>query len=125
MKLLTLVLATATDAILNKDCLDQDKAALCADDCTEVFLVCLAACGSDNNCIMQCSRDSVDCTELCPCYDNCPNGCPCTYANDYCSTTEETCHLQNEQQIVECDEDAYVKFWVLFRQFFKQLNVLN
>ena len=65
MKFLNFVLATGIDAILNKDCLDQDKAALCGDDCTEVFLVCLADCGSDNSCIMQCSRDSVDCTELC------------------------------------------------------------
>ena len=45
-------------AVLNPDCLDQEKAQECGDDCTEVFLDCLVACGSDNNCIMQCSRDS-------------------------------------------------------------------
>ena len=75
---------------------------------------------------MQCSRDSgrvielckiskfclVDCTEVCPCYDNCPNGCPCKYESDYCSTTEETCHLENADEIKRCDNSGkcYSKF---------------
>ena len=52
------LLFSVCQAVLNPDCLDQEKAQTCADDCTEVFLDCLVACGSDNNCIMQCSRDS-------------------------------------------------------------------
>ena len=55
------------------------------------------------------SKFLVDCTELCPCYDNCPNGCPCTYESNYCSTTEETCQLQNAEEIKACDDDAFVK----------------
>ena len=69
-----------------------------------------------NAAVIQVSLDSkiflivlVDCTELCPCYDNCPNGCPCTYESNYCSTTEETCQLQNAEEIKACDDDAFVK----------------
>ena len=46
----------------------------------------LDTCGSDSECIMGCSRDSLDCNERCPCYDACPNGCPCPHSSGYCPT---------------------------------------
>ena len=30
-------------------------------------------------CMRQCSRDFGVCSDNCPCYTNCYNGCPCTY----------------------------------------------
>ena len=57
----------------------------------------LDTCGSDSECIMGCSRDSLDCNERCPCYDACPNGCPCPHSSGYCPTQVCFYNLSSEK----------------------------
>ena len=59
---------------------------------------------------MGCSRDSIDCNERCPCYDGCPNGCPCPFASGYCPTQDESCLADNQESIVACDDAAWEEF---------------
>ena len=33
----------------------------------------------EKDCMRQCSRDFGVCSDDCPCYANCYNGCPCSY----------------------------------------------
>ena len=70
---------------LNPNCPDLDIAETCEFDCEGVHLQCLAGCANqDSSCISKCTRDFADCIDVCPCYTNCPNGCPCPTFSDYC-----------------------------------------
>ena len=42
----------------------------------------------DPVCLSSCSRDFVSCTSDCPCNENCFDGCPCSFQNEYCSSNE-------------------------------------
>ena len=37
-------------------------------------------------------RDYLEQLEKCPCYDSCTDGCPCSYASDYCQGVNDV-HL--------------------------------
>lgn len=65
----------------------------CENDCQDVNLNCIVACGGDAGCISECTRDFTYCLDRCPCYQNCYNGCPCSYETDYC---RDPCHAANE-----------------------------
>ena len=70
---------------LNPNCPDLDIAETCEVDCEVVHLQCLTSCeNQDSSCISKCTRDFAACVDVCPCYTDCPNGCPCPSSSDYC-----------------------------------------
>ena len=70
---------------LNPNCSDLDIAEKCEVDCEVVHLQCLTSCeNQDSSCISKCTRDFAACVDICPCYTDCPNGCPCPSQSDYC-----------------------------------------
>ena len=96
---------------MNPNCADNDKlckkrgskqnpvqvkilaAQECENDCQDINLTCIVACGGDAGCISECTRDFTYCLDRCPCYQNCYNGCPCSYETEYC---RDPCHAENE-----------------------------
>ena len=70
---------------LNPNCPDLDIAETCEVDCEIDHLQCLTSCeNQDSSCISTCTRDFAACVDICPCYTDCPNGCPCPSLSDYC-----------------------------------------
>ena len=74
-------------------------------------------CGSDSECIMGCSRDSLDCNERCPCYDACPNGCPCPHSSGYCPTQVQPTQIK--------PLDLREKLWFELQHDFEQIQLLS
>lgn len=73
-------------AATNENCTDTELEARCVADCEEAFTECIIDCGeNDPVCVSECSRQSVQCMTLCPCHDNCFDGCPCSFQSQYCS----------------------------------------
>ena len=50
-------------------------------------------------------REYVKCENNCPCYDNCFDGCPCSYETEYCDIPDE-CKVdeKNTAEFGKCDQ---------------------
>ena len=58
-----------------------------------------------NNNIRILIREHLNCENNCPCYDNCFDGCPCSYETEYCEIPDE-CKIdeQNTSEFGKCDQ---------------------
>ena len=50
-------------------------------------------------------REYLKCENNCPCYDNCYDGCPCSYETEYCEIPDE-CKVDetNTAEFGKCDQ---------------------
>ena len=78
----------------------------CENDCQDLNLNCIVACGGDAGCISECTRDFTYCLDRCPCYQNCYSGCPCSYETEYC---RDPCHAANEDHYKQCRDQQRVQ----------------
>ena len=54
---------------------DIDLAVKCIDFCDVDLLQCRNQCHGDSYCLVGCTKQAIDCFNLCPCFAECPNGC--------------------------------------------------
>jgi len=82
----------------NPACPTENAAINCENDCISANVECIQNCNGSQDCMRQCSRDFGVCSDDCPCYANCYNGCPCSYESEYC----EACESRFEDEHVIC-----------------------
>ena len=61
------------------DCLENhgDVSRECVQPCLDDSYKCSLNCAGDAACIQTCKNNEEFCKSNCPCYEKCPNGCPC------------------------------------------------
>ena len=79
-KLILIVCAYADEP--NADCRDVEIGLVCRSDCEDLCITCIKTCYGDEgfediDCERSCIVDLLSCEEHCPCFAECPNGCPC------------------------------------------------
>ena len=91
-----------------------DESEACRDHCSADTQICLNACQDDNeDCREDCREHNRVCVSRCPCYAECPNGCPCPiYAEtpNFCPVglPDPWCTAKNEDEIEECLSKLYL-----------------
>ena len=63
----------------------------CLDSVEETYVRCLLDCDHETDCLAECVREYEENKKVCPCEENCPNGCPCPQYD--CTQTESTTQL--------------------------------
>jgi len=72
MKTTLFLFSTCTSQL----CPEEVNKKICLDGCAQELLACLSQC-DDEECAGLCSRAEIECSNDCPCEENCPFGCPC------------------------------------------------
>jgi len=91
--------------IPDEDCLEAhgDISQNCRNDCTNSAYRCTVMCDNDPNCIHNCRLDENICVSRCPCYPECPLGCPCPgWCNDEPNKCEVIWGDANKQCTADC-----------------------
>ena len=81
----------------NDQCENLDEALLCSSDCKTNLGKCFLG-----------NRESVTCTDRCPCNTDCFEGCPCDYDSFYCPSE---CKSANSDQFNACVHRAQNVFY--------------
>ena len=103
----------------NENCviLWEEEIEQCRDHCSASTQQCLVACEGDESCRAVCYDNNARCVGQCPCYDECPNGCPCPVFDDFpefCPTPivpPGTCTENNKDEIEKCINYCYDNNW--------------
>ena len=104
------------------DCLEdfEDLSQDCRNSCTNKAYRCTLNCDNDSACIHDCRLDENICVSRCPCYPECPLGCPCPgwcggeSPSDKCEAIwgneaqacDSDCRIQRDQCITACNGDS-------------------
>ena len=59
-----------------------DEMDACRTHCTTEAYQCITNCNGDETCEVTCRENNAVCVGRCPCYQECPNGCPCPIWDD-------------------------------------------
>ena len=78
----------------------------CELDCTNEYVDCVVECVGDSDCISQCMRQTVACEEVCPCHDDCFDGCPCEPRSEYCLA----CKDEYRDEYFYCEDQCSFRF---------------
>ena len=84
----------------NEECTSAEIGATCHSVCDYQFDECLHGCNHDLTCFDACIETDAKCTNMCPCYANCWEGCPCEQHSQWCPN--ETCQNANEIPFKYC-----------------------
>ena len=90
-------------AVYSMDCPEASvpPSLQCSDDCMFHYSECHFHCNRDQKCELECYGDLDDCMRLCPCYDECPQGC------DGCDSEYCVCgDFESEPNFIQCKHDA-------------------
>ena len=92
----------------NKECIEahQDIVTECITPCLESSYECALKCEEgDSDCTNACKMDEYYCKKKCPCYEDCPNGCPCA---EWCGSLP--CHEIFGDERDCCEDKCYQKY---------------
>ena len=74
----------AVSSVLSQEtCPDSELGEVCSSRCAQRLIDCIIQC-SDDSCRQECNRAEIECTNSCPCYSQCPDGCKLCF-NPICS----------------------------------------
>ena len=100
-------------------CLDewQEVVTECVTPCKEASYECAVACEKgDIECVNNCKTEEYNCKKQCPCYEDCPQGCPCPH---WCGTRPCYDIFSNEKL---CCEDKAMTIWLACQEECKELD---
>ena len=114
MYLVTLFLASVHGQDENENCPSHELAKICRQDCEGTYRECLDDCPTsdgevDANCVVECSSQDIACVNHCPCYEDCPGGCPCDFDSDYCPAYQ--CEDTHGPAYRHCVEEMKTHFY--------------
>ena len=95
---------------LPEGCLSEYEAKACHSNCDLIFKECIKHCNHDISCAEECITEDDACTASCPCYVNCPGGCPCPEYSIWCP--DKTCQKEHEVSFNYCVsemEDVFIQ----------------
>ena len=80
----------------------------CVGHCTDISYNCYLECanleGEDAvDCRYECKVQEAECKNQCPCYEQCPHGCPCS---PWCLSEEQICETVWEYENDQCSKDC-------------------
>ena len=84
----------------NDECTSADIGETCHSLCDYQFDECLHECNHDLACYEACIETDAKCTNMCPCYKHCWDGCPCEHHSQWCPN--ETCQSENAISFKHC-----------------------
>ena len=90
-------------AVYSMDCPEASvpPSLQCSDDCMFHYSECHFHCNRDQKCELECYSNLDECMKLCPCYDECPQGC------DGCDSEYCVCgDFESEPNFIQCKHDA-------------------
>ena len=91
----------------DEDCLEQhgDVSKQCRDKCTSDGYYCTIWCADNEQCLSDCRLEENICVSRCPCYPECPLGCPCP---GWCGgvSPNEKCEAIWGDEAKACDDDC-------------------
>ena len=79
MKLSSFLVLAVNGQTENEECPNHETGAACRHHCDNEYLDCSHACNHDIDCLFECLDTSETCVNVCPCYGECYEGCPCGY----------------------------------------------
>merc|ERR1712110_791904 len=91
---------------VNPECPSEPARETCELDCTNEYVDCVVECVGDSDCISQCMRQTVACEEVCPCHDDCFDGCPCEPRSEYCLA----CKYEYRDEYFYCEDQCSFRF---------------
>ena len=89
-------------------CLSETEANTCHTNCDVHFKDCIKECNHNISCAEGCINEDEACTASCPCFENCPGGCPCPYYTVWCP--DRSCQKEHEVSFNYCVNDMEDKF---------------
>ena len=105
--LLILSVEAADLGFQNPKCPTTDPSTRCYTEMEAEYFECFGGCHFDKVCEKICETEAHQKVNQCPCYGDCYDGCPCSYASPYCE--QDGCESLHEDEIYRCKYRADVE----------------